>query len=65
MVVEEHRDASQGDKLYRSVTHPFLNDSYYIKGLHLTGPMNYKGQRYSLSYAYDDNQGVRVINFDL
>jgi len=32
-LVEEHRDASQGDKLYRSITRVFHNNSYYNKGL--------------------------------
>jgi len=33
VLVEEHRDASQGDKLYRSIVREFYNDSYYRKGL--------------------------------
>lgn len=32
-VVEEHRDAGNGDALYRTITRTFLNDSYYEKGL--------------------------------
>lgn len=32
-VVEEHRDNSNIDALYRSITRSFLNDSYYEKGL--------------------------------
>jgi RHS repeat-associated protein len=33
VLVEEHRDNSQDDKLYRSITREFHNDSYYRKGL--------------------------------
>lgn len=32
-LVEEHRDHSQGDSLYRYITRTFLNNSYYNKGL--------------------------------
>ena len=32
-LVEEHRDASQGNKLYRAITRLFHNNSYYNKGL--------------------------------
>jgi RHS repeat-associated protein len=32
-VVEEQRDASNGEALYRTIVREFLNDSYYTKGL--------------------------------
>jgi RHS repeat-associated protein len=32
-VVERHRDPGAGDAVYRSITHEFLNDSHYTRGL--------------------------------
>jgi RHS repeat-associated protein len=32
-VIEETRDASDGDALYRTITSDYLNDSFYTKGL--------------------------------
>lgn len=31
-VLERHRDASNGNAVYRTVTRDFLNDSYYTRG---------------------------------
>jgi len=44
-VWEEHRDAANGDALYRTVTRQFINDSYYTKDLLKTETIQDAGGR--------------------